>query len=65
MPRRCKEVIAEYKKVVKKHAKRDFPQDPHEQLVMARDAVFRSWQNDSREALSPHQQYLTTCWAPP
>jgi pyruvate,orthophosphate dikinase len=41
-----KEVIAEYKKVVKKHARRDFPQDPHEQLVMARDAVFRSWQND-------------------
>jgi len=40
------EVIAEYKKLVKKHAKRDFPQDPHEQLVMARDAVFRSWQND-------------------
>ncbi len=41
-----KEVIAEYKKVVKKHAGREFPQDPHEQLVMARDAVFRSWQND-------------------
>src|SRR6202166_61821 len=41
-----KEVIEEYKKVVKKHTKRDFPQDPHEQLVMARDAVFRSWQND-------------------
>src|SRR5437764_5261560 len=41
-----KEVIAEYKKVVKKQAKRDFPQDPKEQLVMARDAVFRSWQND-------------------
>src|SRR5271166_3677757 len=40
------EVIAEYKKVVKKHAKRDFPQDSHEQLVMSRDAVFRSWQND-------------------
>jgi pyruvate,orthophosphate dikinase len=40
------EVIEEYKKVVKKHTKRDFPQDPHEQLVMARDAVFRSWQND-------------------
>ena len=40
------EVIAEYKKVVKKHAKRDFPQDSHEQLVMARDAVFRSWEND-------------------
>src|SRR5438132_14116841 len=40
------EVIAEYKKVVKKHVKRDFPQDPREQLVLARDAVFRSWQND-------------------
>jgi pyruvate, orthophosphate dikinase len=41
-----KEVIQEYKKVVKKHAKHDFPQDPHEQLIMARDAVFRSWNND-------------------
>ncbi len=40
------EVIAEYKKVVKKHAQRDFPQDPYEQLVLARDAVFRSWDND-------------------
>src|SRR5579863_2769031 len=41
-----KEVIAEYKKVVKKHTKQDFPQDPQAQLVMARDAVFRSWLND-------------------
>jgi len=41
-----KEVIAEYKKVVKKHAQRDFPQEPREQLEMARDAVFRSWNND-------------------
>jgi pyruvate,orthophosphate dikinase len=41
-----KEVIKEYKQVVKKHAGRDFPQDPKEQLVMARDAVFRSWNND-------------------
>src|ERR1700757_717712 len=40
------EVIADYKKAVKKHAHRDFPQNPHEQLVMAREAVFRSWQND-------------------
>jgi pyruvate, orthophosphate dikinase len=40
------EVIAEYKKVVKQHTKQDFPQDPHDQLVMARDAVFRSWLND-------------------
>src|SRR5712671_3598490 len=41
-----REVIEKYKKVVRKHTKRDFSQDPHEQLVMARDAVFRSWQND-------------------
>ena len=41
-----KEVIAEYKKVVKKATKEDFPQDAHKQLEMARDAVFRSWQND-------------------
>jgi pyruvate,orthophosphate dikinase len=41
-----KEVVGEYKKVVKKHAGREFPQVPHEQLVMARDAVFRSWNND-------------------
>src|SRR5450755_2632303 len=41
-----KEVIEEYKKAVKKHAHRDFPQDANEQLVMSRDAVFRSWQND-------------------
>src|SRR4051794_24222577 len=41
-----KEVITEYKKLVKKHTKADFPQDPHQQLEMSRDAVFRSWQND-------------------
>jgi pyruvate,orthophosphate dikinase len=40
------EVIEEYKKVVKKQTKHEFPQDPHQQLVMARDAVFRSWQNE-------------------
>ena len=40
------EVIAEYKKAVKKHAHRDFPQEAKEQLVLARDAVFRSWNND-------------------
>ncbi|HEX4487843.1 MAG TPA: PEP/pyruvate-binding domain-containing protein, partial [Terriglobales bacterium] len=44
--RALKEVIEEYKKLVKKHTKKDFPQDPHDQLVMSRDAVFRSWGND-------------------
>jgi len=38
-----KVIIAEYKKIFKKHAKREFPQDPKEQLIMARNAVFMSW----------------------
>ncbi len=41
-----KEIIAEYKKLVKKETGKDFPQDPWEQLIAARDAVFCSWQND-------------------
>ena len=40
-----REVVDRYKKVVKAQAKRDFPQDPIEQLRLARNAVFRSWQN--------------------
>src|SRR5882672_11360325 len=40
-----REVVDRYKKVVKARAKRDFPQDPHVQLTMSRDAVFRSWMN--------------------
>ncbi len=40
------EIIAGYKKLVREEAGRDFPQQPEEQLVMARDAVFRSWNND-------------------
>ncbi|MGD0829539.1 MAG: pyruvate, phosphate dikinase [Terracidiphilus sp.] len=40
------EIIAEYKKLVKKETGKDFPQDPKEQLVGARNAVFRSWMNE-------------------
>jgi len=40
-----REVVARYKTVVRERAKRDFPQEPREQLTMARDAVFRSWMN--------------------
>src|SRR6266571_1844 len=40
------EVIAQYKKVVREHTKQDFPQNPVEQLVGARNAGFRSWNND-------------------
>jgi pyruvate, orthophosphate dikinase len=45
-PEALKTIIAEYKKLVKKETGKDFPQDPLDQLTAARDAVFRSWQND-------------------
>jgi pyruvate,orthophosphate dikinase len=41
-----KEIIAAYKNLVRHEARREFPQTPEEQLLMARDAVFRSWNND-------------------
>jgi pyruvate, orthophosphate dikinase len=40
-----RDVVRRYKQVVTQRAKREFPQDPAEQLTMARDAVFRSWMN--------------------
>ncbi|MEH7115255.1 pyruvate, phosphate dikinase [Neobacillus niacini] len=40
-----KEVIEGYKGIVKKHTKKDFPQDPKEQLFLAINAVFDSWNN--------------------
>src|SRR5438128_259501 len=40
-----RDVVERYKGVVKQRAGRAFPQNPREQLTMARDAVFRSWQN--------------------
>src|SRR5436305_582125 len=33
------------KEIVKGKTGRNFPQNPHDQLTMARDAVFRSWMN--------------------
>ncbi|HEY4490645.1 MAG TPA: PEP/pyruvate-binding domain-containing protein, partial [Acidobacteriota bacterium] len=40
------QLISQYKKVVETETGHAFPQDPHQQLDMARDAVFRSWNND-------------------
>src|SRR5580765_1441347 len=40
-----REVVERYKGVVAKRTGRAFPQEPHTQLTMARDAVFRSWMN--------------------
>src|SRR6516225_7704179 len=38
-----KAIIAEFKKIVKKVTKRDFPQNTRDQLLLARNAVFMSW----------------------
>jgi pyruvate,orthophosphate dikinase len=38
-----KAIIGEYKKLVQKETGKPFPEDPHEQLSLSRDAVFRSW----------------------
>jgi pyruvate,orthophosphate dikinase len=40
-----KNVVAEYKKLVRKKTGQPFPQEAREQLKMSRDAVFRSWNN--------------------
>ena len=45
-PEALKEIIAEYKKLIRKETGKDFPQAPLDQLVQARDAVFRSWMNE-------------------
>ena len=39
------QVVDEFKQFVEKKTGKPFPQDPHEQLRHARDAVFGSWRN--------------------
>jgi pyruvate,orthophosphate dikinase len=38
-----KAIVVEYKKLVQKDTGKPFPEDPHVQLSLSRDAVFRSW----------------------
>ncbi len=40
-----KDIIDDYKKLIKKKTNIEFPQDPNEQLLMAVKAVFSSWNN--------------------
>lgn len=40
-----KEIVKRYKELVKKETGNDFPEDPRNQLMMAVEAVFRSWNN--------------------
>lgn len=39
------EVVERYKELYKKETHEDFPQDPYKQLMMAVEAVFKSWNN--------------------
>ncbi len=39
------ELVERYRQIVRRVSGRDFPQDPREQLRLAIDAVFRSWNN--------------------
>jgi pyruvate,orthophosphate dikinase len=40
------EVVKGFQSLIREKSGSDFPQDPRAQLDMARDAVFRSWNND-------------------
>ena len=41
-----KEICGKFRALVKARRGKEFPQDPRVQLELARDAVFRSWNND-------------------
>jgi pyruvate,orthophosphate dikinase len=51
------ELVGAYKKVFAKHTGHDFPQDPREQLDLAVEAVFRSW-NADRAVLYRRQERI-------
>ncbi len=44
--RALKELVAEFKGLVKKETKKNFPDDPMEQMGLAAKAVFDSWHNE-------------------
>ena len=44
-PADLKEIIRDYKAIVRRKSSEALPDDPWKQLVMARDAVFKSWNN--------------------
>ena len=41
-----KKIVSEYKKICETHTKRKFPDAPNEQLVLAIEAVFKSWMGE-------------------
>ena len=45
-PEDLQALAAQFEALVRRQSGREFPADPLEQLALARDAVFRSWNND-------------------
>ncbi len=41
-----KALVQQYKELIKSQTNQEFPQDPWKQLIAARNAVFKSWNND-------------------
>ena len=50
-----KQLVGEFKKIVKSKTGKNFPQDPKDQLIKAINAVFLSWNND--RAIFYRKQY--------
>ncbi|HET6531946.1 MAG TPA: pyruvate, phosphate dikinase [Actinoplanes sp.] len=50
-------LVETYKKIFHQHTGRDFPQEPHDQLVLAITAVFHSW-NAERAVLYRRQERI-------
>jgi pyruvate,orthophosphate dikinase len=44
-PEHLKEIVAAYKKIIQRHTREPFPEDPWLQLNLAVEAVFKSWNN--------------------
>ncbi|MDW7678657.1 MAG: pyruvate, phosphate dikinase, partial [Bacillota bacterium] len=47
-------LVEAFKQVVQKETKKPFPQDPHDQLMMAVEAVFKSWNNPRARVYREH-----------
>ena len=55
-----REVVTRYKDVIRLKSGRGFPSDPLEQLRLARDAVFRSWNNPGPRSIAGSTTFRTT-----
>ena len=53
------ELVGQFKETVRKHTGRDFPQEPREQMDLAINAVFNSWNSD-RAILYRRQERIPT-----